>query len=70
MRLLQRLGAHVLICGAISRPMEFALTAAGIRVISDTCGAVEDVLNAFLGGRLSNKTFTLPGTRRQHGGLT
>lgn len=67
-RSLQGIGAEVLICGAISRPMEVALTAAGIRVIPDTCGAIDDVLGAFIEGRLGEATFMLPGTSRQKGG--
>jgi len=66
-RSLQGIGTDVRICGAISRPMEVALTAAGIRVLADTCGAVDDVLRAFIDGRLGEETFTLPGTRRQKG---
>lgn len=63
-RSLQGLGVQILICGAISRPMEAALAGAGIEVIPNTCGMVEDVLNAFLNGRLNDKAFLMPGTRR------
>jgi predicted Fe-Mo cluster-binding NifX family protein len=63
-RSLQRFGVQLLICGAISRPMEMALAAAGIEVIPNTCGQVEDVLNAFLTGRLNEKAFLMPGTSR------
>ncbi len=57
------LGANVLICGAISWPLETALTSAGVRVIAQTCGPVDDVLNAFLHGQLTNtnNTFLMPG---------
>ncbi len=51
----------VLICGAISRPLEFAITAAGVRVISNICGPVEEVLEAFLGGHLADGNFFMPG---------
>jgi predicted Fe-Mo cluster-binding NifX family protein len=63
-RSLQRLGVQILICGAISRPMEMALAGAGIEVISNTCGKVDDVLNAFVNGRLNEKAFLMPGTLR------
>jgi predicted Fe-Mo cluster-binding NifX family protein len=55
------MGANVLICGAISRPLETALAAANIRVISQTCGPVEDVLEAFLCNQLTEKAFLMPG---------
>jgi predicted Fe-Mo cluster-binding NifX family protein len=54
-------GADVLICGAISRPMELAVHAAGIEVVPQTCGDVEGVLNAFLEGRLNQPDFLMPG---------
>jgi predicted Fe-Mo cluster-binding NifX family protein len=62
-------GVHVLICGAISRPLEAMLHAAGIRVIPQTCGPVEDVLGAFVGGRLNDRVFLMPGCcgRRRRG---
>ena len=60
-RALQRLGVRVLICGAVSRPVEAALVGAGIRVIRNTCGSVEDVLSAFLSGRLKEPSFFMPG---------
>lgn len=55
------LGANVLICGAISWPLEMALTSAGVRVIPQTCGPVDDVLEAFLRGQLTNNAFLMPG---------
>ncbi len=63
---------NVLICGAISRPLEAALWAAGICVIPQTCGAVEAVLHAFAEGRLTERAFVMPGCcggrrRRQRG---
>jgi predicted Fe-Mo cluster-binding NifX family protein len=70
-------GATVLICGAISWPLERALAAAGIEVIPQTCGDVEQVLAAFINGRLNQDTFLMPGccgrggrfgARRRRGG--
>ena len=54
-------GANVLICGAISRPLEVAVAAAGIEVIPQTCGDVEQVLAAFIDGRLGQGAFLMPG---------
>lgn len=66
------LGVDVLICGAISWPLEASLASAGVRVIPQTCGPVEDVLNAFVSGRLTDGAFLMPGCcgrrrRRRHG---
>ena len=61
------LGTDTLICGAISSPLESILLSAGVDVISRTCGAVEDVLHAFVAGKLDEDGFVLPGChgRRQ-----
>ena len=70
------LGVDVLICGAISMPLEAMLGSAGVRVIPNTCGLVEDVLRAFVSGHLTEQAFLMPGCcgrrrrfrRRHHGG--
>ncbi len=61
-----RLGAEVLICGAISAPLEARLTACGVQVIGFTCGVVDEVLAAYLNGDLASSVFVMPGCRRQH----
>ena len=55
--------AEVLICGAISLPLEAALAFTGVQVIPFTCGRVEDVLAAFIDGRLEQGAFWMPGCR-------
>ena len=55
------LGVNVLICGAISTPLEALLVSAGVRVILHVCGPVEEVLQAFALGRLTDQTFLMPG---------
>lgn len=55
------LGAEVIICGAISYPFEMALAAAGIQVIPNICGDVDNVITAFMNGTLSNAVFWMPG---------
>lgn len=65
------MGAEILICGAISRPVEMRLVSSGVRVIGFTCGTVEQVLEAFLKGELPNAEFVMPGChewRRRMGG--
>ena len=59
--LIAKLGVHVLICGAISRPLEALLVSAGLRVIPNTCGEVEDILNAFVSDQLTEQAFLMPG---------
>jgi len=54
-------GAEVLVCGAISWPLEMAVAARGIQVIPQTCGDVECVLAAFSDGRLNEDAFLMPG---------
>ena len=60
-------GTTVLICGAISWPLEMAVASSGIQVVAQICGRVEDVLRAFLEGTLSDPAFLMPGCcgRRQ-----
>ncbi len=71
-RRVAELGVGVLICGAISRPLEAMLLSAGVEVISQTCGPVEDVLRTFVSGQLSEQAFVIPGCcghrRRFRGG--
>jgi predicted Fe-Mo cluster-binding NifX family protein len=62
------LATDVVICGAISWPLEMTLANAGVRVIPQTCGDVEHVLSAFIGGRLTERAFLMPGcSSRQQG---
>lgn len=62
----------VLICGAVSGPLEATLAAAGIEVIPQTCGRAEDVLAAFGSGQMGPQAFLMPGCgergRRLRGG--
>jgi predicted Fe-Mo cluster-binding NifX family protein len=63
------LGTEVIICGAISWQLEAVLASAGIQVIPNTCGYVEEVLDAFLSGRLTEQAYLMPGCdgqRRRH----
>lgn len=55
------LGGDVLICGAISWPLEVMLTSAGARVIPNTCGPIDEVLAAFFTGDLTDHAFLMPG---------
>lgn len=61
--------ADVLICGAISAPVRTAVESSGVRVVSNICGPVEDILDAFLNDTLRNGSFLMPGCgfRHRHG---
>ncbi len=51
----------VLICGAVSRPLEASLISLGIRVHAFVRGQVEDVLAAYQNGNLDQAIFAMPG---------
>jgi len=68
-RQIARLGAEAVICGAVSRPLELALRSAGIQVVTDICGQVDDVLAAFIGGRLNEDAYLMPGCCGRRRGL-
>ncbi len=65
-RLLKELGTNTVICGAISRPLELAMVVAEIEVISQICGDIEEVLTAFITGRLDQELFVMPGCCGRH----
>jgi len=58
-------GVEVLICGALSRPVQRMLEANKIEVIGWIRGEVEDVLAAFMQGRLGHPRYQLPGVHRR-----
>jgi predicted Fe-Mo cluster-binding NifX family protein len=60
-RWIKGLGVEFLICGAVSWPFEAMLTAAGVQVAPQICGSVEEVLQAYLVGRLADEAFLMPG---------
>ena len=60
-RLISKSGVEVLMCGAISWPLEVALAASGVHVIAHICGQVDDVIWAFLHGQLDDRAFLMPG---------
>jgi len=58
---LRTLGVDVLICGAISRPLMYMLTASGIEVLPYVTGRVDEILQAYITGQLSQPQFLSPG---------
>lgn len=53
--------ADILICGAVSRPLEAMVAASGIRVLPNTCGPLEDIIRAVFSGSLKDRNFLMPG---------
>lgn len=64
---LRELGIQVLLCGAISRPMERMIMASGIEITPFLRGRVDDVLSAYFSERLIEPGFMLPGCRQGPG---
>lgn len=64
---LTALGIETLICGAVSAPLAEMILASGIRLIPFVAGASNEVLAAFLHGKLPSPTYAQPGCngRRQ-----
>ncbi|MDA8123650.1 MAG: dinitrogenase iron-molybdenum cofactor biosynthesis protein [Deltaproteobacteria bacterium] len=58
---LEGLGVEVLLCGAISRPLERMIRASGVQVIPCLRGSIEEVIAAYLEDGLANARFILPG---------
>ncbi len=54
-------GVTTLICGAVSRLLADWLAARGVEVLPFVCGDVEEVISAFLDGRLPSDELTMPG---------
>ncbi len=66
-------GADLLICGALSRPFAAMVFHSGIDIIPFITGKTDEVLKAYLNGRLADPQFLLPGSlpgycRRSKGG--
>jgi predicted Fe-Mo cluster-binding NifX family protein len=55
------LGVDVLICGAISLSLEKMLRGADVEVVGRTCGEAEQVLRAFVDGKMTEQSFLMPG---------
>jgi predicted Fe-Mo cluster-binding NifX family protein len=56
-------GADMLICGAISAPLQLRIAASGVRVVAFLCGTVDEVLSAYLHGTLADPRLAMPGCR-------
>jgi predicted Fe-Mo cluster-binding NifX family protein len=68
---LAELGVRMLVCGAISRPLQEMVAAYDIRVVPFVAGDLREVIRAWLVGGLESPLFAMPGcngrTRRVQG---
>lgn len=58
---MEDLAIDVLLCGAISKPMENAILAKQIQVLPYICGDVDEILHAFLSDQLLQSRYAMPG---------
>ncbi len=61
---LVEMGIETLVCGAISRPLQAAVSAAGILVIPFISGNLDEIIEAWLHGRIHDDSFAMPGCCR------
>jgi predicted Fe-Mo cluster-binding NifX family protein len=65
------LGVDVLVCSAISPVMEAEMWTAGVEVVADVCGDLEEIVTAIAGGDTELAVFRAPGSpgrERSRGG--
>lgn len=60
-RFVASLGVDTIICGAVSRQLESLLTNQGVAVSPWVKGGVDEVIDAYLHGKLYSDQFVLPG---------
>jgi predicted Fe-Mo cluster-binding NifX family protein len=58
-------GVSVLVCSAVSPPLEATLWVLGVEVISDVCGSPDEIFEALAAGDRELDRFRTPGCRRQ-----
>jgi predicted Fe-Mo cluster-binding NifX family protein len=58
---LAELDVGILVCGAISRPLQDMVTAYGIRVMAFVAGDLHEVIGALLAGKREMELFAMPG---------
>jgi predicted Fe-Mo cluster-binding NifX family protein len=60
---LQDLKVETLVCGAISRPLQEMVSSFGVQVFPFVAGTLSEVITAWLGNRLEQDYFSMPGCR-------
>lgn len=61
---LREMGVRTLLCGGISTNLASEIEAGGVEVIPWVSGEVNEVLDAYLEGKLPDPRLTMPGCRR------
>jgi len=61
LQLRYQLNFEPLVCGAISRPLADMVMASGIEIFPYITGHIDNVLQAYMTGQLSNPEFSMPG---------
>ena len=61
-----KLGVDLVVCSAISIPLESTLWVSGVEVIPDTCGGAGEIIQALASGDRTLKRFRSPGNNRRH----
>jgi predicted Fe-Mo cluster-binding NifX family protein len=65
---LAALGVDTLVCGAISRPLEAMVAAYGIQVIPFVAGNLQEIIQAWVCGKLADSNdYAMPGCRKAGG---
>ncbi|WED23816.1 NifB/NifX family molybdenum-iron cluster-binding protein [Vibrio sp. JC009] len=64
---LENQNVDLLVCGAISRSLQCAVEAQGIKVYPFCLGEINQLVNAWMGERLDQETFAMPGCGRGRG---
>jgi wyosine [tRNA(Phe)-imidazoG37] synthetase (radical SAM superfamily)/predicted Fe-Mo cluster-binding NifX family protein len=68
-RELSTLAVDVVICAGVSRELQLRLGGRGVGVLAGFCGSVNEVITAYLAGRLRSGEFTMPGSALPHRGI-
>jgi predicted Fe-Mo cluster-binding NifX family protein len=58
---LAEMGVDILVCGAVSRPLQEMIAAYDIRIIPFVAGELREVIDAWLSGKRSIELFAMPG---------
>lgn len=58
------LGVDVVICGAVSHILAGMIEMAGIEIVPEITGSVDEVLQAYLSNELTGPRYLMPGCRR------
>jgi predicted Fe-Mo cluster-binding NifX family protein len=61
LRVLKKNNVAVIICGGISDVFDTILLNSDIQLISGICGDVDEIISAFIDGRLDDPCFFMPG---------